>query len=167
MIRSTFVGAPVAIALVVLAGVVAVAIPASPPAMAASSGQCVTARLNAPFRLPDGVLYPAGTLTICDGGAYSPVDNFQRILVEGSAIGLFVSVRRNAELRSMDLPQVVFKRGADGSLSLIGYTLPSLGRSVAYRLKSQDETWLAHSRPRLGGGAAAPVATIVATAGTR
>jgi len=167
MFRSTFVGAPVAVLVVVLASVFAVAIPVSPPAMAASSGECVTARLDAPFRLPDGLLYPAGTLTICDGGAYSPVDSFQRILVGGSAIGLFVSQRRNAEMRSVDLPQILFKRGADGSLNLVGYTLPSLGRSVAYRLKSQDEAWLARSRPRLGGSGAAPVAAIVATAATR
>jgi len=167
MIRTTFAGRPVPILLVVLTSVFAVALPASQPAVAASSGECVTARVNAPFRLPDGLLYPAGVLTICNGGTYSPVDNFQRIMVGGSTIGLFVSRRRSAEMRAMDLPQFLFKRGVDGSLSLIGYTVPSTGRSVAYRLKSQDETWLARSRPGPGGGAAAPVATIVATAGTR
>ena len=133
MNRSTFVGGPVAILIFVLAGVCVLVMPASQPTLAASSGECVTARVDAPFRLPDGLIYPAGPLTICDGGAYSPVDTFQRILVGGSAIGLFVSQRRSA----------------------------------AYRLKRQDESWLARSRSPLGGGPAAPVAAIVATAGTR
>lgn len=167
MIRCNFGGGPVSVLLVVLAGVFAVALPVSQPALAASSGECVTARLDAPFRLPDGLLYPAGALTICEGGAYSPVDNFQRILVGGSTIGLFVSQRRRAERRPIDLPQFLFKREADGSLNLIGYTVPSTGQSVAYRLKSRAETWLARSRPRFGGSAAAPVAAIVATTGTR
>jgi hypothetical protein len=135
--------------------------------MAASSGECATARVNASFRLPDGLLYPAGVLTICSGGTYSPVDEFQRIMVGGSTIGLFVSQRRTAEMRAMDSPQFLFKRGIDGSLALVGYTMPSTGRSVAYRLKTQDETWLARSRPGPEGGAAAPVAAIVATARTR
>jgi hypothetical protein len=167
MIRNTFYGGPVAVLPIVLAVVLVAAVAASQPAQAASSGECVTARVDAPFRLPDGLLYPAGALTICEGGAYSPVDNFQRILVGGSAIGLFVSQRRSAEMRPMDLPQFLFKRGADGSLKLIGYTVPSTGRSVAYRLKSQDESLLARSRPRSDGSAIAPVAAIVATAGTR
>jgi hypothetical protein len=149
MIRSTFVGGLIATLLVVQ------------PAMSASSGECVTARVGEPFRLPDGLLYPAGLLTICDGGAYSPVDNFQRILVSGSAIGLFVSEKRDAELRSAGSPQVVFRRGADSSLSLIGYTLPSTGRSVAYRMKNPDELLAAGTQPGVGAVAAAPVAAIV------
>ena len=167
MIRKTLVGTPVVVLLVVVASLFGVAILGSRPAIAASSGDCVTARVEAPFRLPDGLLYPAGALTICDGGAYSPVDNFQRILVGGSTIGLFVSQRRSAEMRSTDAPQLLFRRAADGSLRLIGYTVPSTGRSVAYRLKGQDETWQARSRPRLDGGETAPVASIVAATGAR
>lgn len=155
MIRSTFVGGLVATLLVVQT------------AMAASSGECVTARVGEPFRLPDGLLYPPGVLTICDGGAYSPVDNFQKILVAGSAIGLFVSERRGAELRSAGSPQVVFRRGADSSLNLIGYTVPSTGRSIAYRMKNPEEPLLARSQPEMGAVAAAPVAAMVHAVGSR
>jgi len=167
MNRIKFNERPVSVLLLVLAGVAAVALSPSRPAFAAPSGECVTVRMDAPFRLPDGLTYPAGALTLCDNGKYSPVDNFHRILVEGSSIGLFVSNRRRAETRSMDVPQVLFNRDADGNLSLIGYTVPSSGRSVAYRLKTQDDTWQANYRRRLGGASAAPVAAIVATAGTR
>ena len=57
------------------------------PAQAGGSAVCVTARVDTPFHLPDGQLYPANTLTLCDGGAYSPVDNFHRILVGGVRLG--------------------------------------------------------------------------------
>jgi len=167
MNRSTFVGGPVPLLLVVVVGVVAVTLSASQPALAAPSGECVTARVNAPFRLPDGLLYPAGPLTLCDSGTFSPVANLHRISVGGSSIGLFVSRRRSAEIRSMDSPEVLFNRDAEGNLELIGYTLTMSGRSVAYRLKSRGETWQASSRRRLGGVAAAPVAAIVATSRTR
>ena len=167
MKRSTLVGGPVPFLLVVLASVVAVVLPASLPALAASSGECVTALVDAPFRLPDGLLYPAGALTLCDSGRFSPVNNLHRILVGGSSVGLFVSRVGNAEIRAMDAPKVLFSRDADGSLSLIGYSMPLAGRSVAYRLKSRGDVWQARWRHPLGGVAAAPVAAIVATAGAR
>jgi hypothetical protein len=150
----------------VLATVVILGVFAAPPAQAGGSAVCVTARVETPFHLPDGQLYPASTLTLCDGGAYSPVDNFHRILVGGSTIGLFVSARRTAELRSAEDPQILFHRDADGNLSLIGYTLPSMGRSVAFRMKQGQNIARAGTR-EAPGGAGAPVATIVATAGTR
>ena len=167
MNRTTFVGGPVPILLVVLTVIVAVTMTTTPPALAAPSGECVTARVDAPFRLPDGLTHPAGVLTLCDGGKYSPVDNFHRILVGGSTIGLFVSSRRRAETATMDAPQILFTRDAEGNLELIGYTLPSSGRSVAFRLKRQDEAWQASNRHRLGVASATPVAAIVAAAGTR
>lgn len=167
MNRNSFFAGPVPVLVVVLAGGVVMALSASQPALAAPSRMCVTARVDAPFRLPNGLLYPAGPLTLCDSGTFSPVANLHRILVGGSSIGLFVSTRRSAEIRSMDSPEVLFSRDAEGNLELIGYTMSSSGRSVAYRLKNQGETWRARSRPRLGSVAAAPVAAIVATAGTR
>ena len=105
--------------------------------------------------------------TTCDSGRFSPVNNLHRILVGGSSIGLFVSWIRSAEIRSMDLPEVLFSRDADGSLSLIGYTMPSAGRSVAYRLKTRGDVWQARSRHPSTTVAATPVAAIVAATGTR
>ena len=104
MKRKTSFGLTVPVQLALLAGIVVVALSASQPTLAASSGECVTALVDAPFRLPDGLLYPAGALTLCDGGAYSPVDNFQRVLVGGSSIGLFVSTRRRAVLQDRECP---------------------------------------------------------------
>ncbi len=167
MNRSTGVFEPVSILVGVLTALVAVTMATTNPALAASSGECVTARLDAPFRLPDGLIHPAGVLKLCDGGKYSPVDNFHRILVGGSSVGLFVSSRRRAETGATGAPQILFRRDAEGTLELIGYTLPSSGRSVAFQLKPLDETWQANNRRRSVVASAAPVAAIVATAGTR
>jgi len=167
MNRTTFFGRPVSILLVVLTAVVAVTMTTTQPAMAAPSRECVTVHMDTPFRLPDGTLYPAGVLTLCDSRTFSPVDNLHRILVGGSSIGLFVSRRRSAESRPVGSPEILFKHGADGNLELVGYSVVKAGRSVAYRMKSQGTTWQANAQPPLGGVAAAPVAAIVASAGTR
>jgi hypothetical protein len=134
--------------------------------MAAPTHECVTLHVDAPFRLPDGMLYPSGVLTLCDSRTFSPVDNLHRILVGGSSVGLFVSSRRSAESRSIDSPEILFKHGADGNLELIGYSVLKSGRSVAYRLKpSAGTTWQAISHPPIGGASAQPAAAIVASVG--
>jgi hypothetical protein len=135
------------------------------PARAQSLGDCVTGIVDAPFRLPNGRLYPAGALTLCDSGIFSPVDNLHRIIVGGTTIGVFRSRRRNAETGSLLAPQIVFNRDADGSLELMGYAVPSSGHTIAYRLKGTSEMWQASAPRLLGGAAGAPIAAIVAVAG--
>ena len=158
MTRSTLVGAPVQILIVALTAIVAVTTTA--PALAAD---CVTVHMEKPFRLPDGMLYPAGRLSLCDSRTYSPVDHMHRILVGGSSVGVFVSRRRYAEAQLLGSPEILFQHGADGNLDLIGYTVMKSGRSIAYRLKSQALSF-AGSQRQGGGGAPASVGTIVATA---
>ncbi len=146
-----------------LVAVIALASPTSQPAVAASSGGCVSARIDAPFLLPNGRLYPTGVVTICDIKTFSPVRQLHKILVNGSSIGLFLSWKRSAETRSIALPEVVFKRDIEGNLELIGYSVQSGGRSVAYRLQSRDEIWQASTPRRSGGAPASPVAAVFAT----
>jgi hypothetical protein len=154
--------------LLLVASAIVVTTLASQPALAASSQDCVTAHVDTPFRLPDGLLYPAGPLTLCDNRTFSPVNDLHKILVGGSSVGFFVSRKRSAEVLSIDSPELVFNRDADGNLELIGYTMRTSGGSVAYRLKSEGVTsWQASIRPRSGGGESAPVAAIVASTGTR
>jgi len=168
MDRRTFARGPVPRLMVVVAGLVAVAVSVAPPAQAAATRECATVVVDSPFRLPDGMLYPAGALTLCDSRTFSPVGNLHKILVGGASVGLFVSHRRSAEVLALDSAEFLFRRGADGNLELIGYTVPKAGRSIAYRLQSQHATtWQASLPVRPGGGAAAPVAAIVATTGTR
>lgn len=149
--------------VIFLALMAAVVVPATEPAQAATRGECVTAVVESPFRLPDGLLYPAGTLTLCDYGAFSPVDTLHRILVSGSSVGLFRSRRRSAEDGSLSSPEVVFNRDADGNLELIGYATPSSGHVTAYRMMSYVDAFQVAARERQGGSGA-PIAAIVTTA---
>ena len=167
MNRVSFFGGPVPFFFVVAVVVIAAAASMSQPAFAGSTGDCVTANVDTPFRLPNGRLYPAGSLTLCDNGTFSPVGNLHRIVAGGSTVGLFLSRKRNTETESILLPQILFNRDAEGNLELVGYSAPSSGHMVAYRLKSHGETLPARASHRQHGAAAAtPVAAIVA-AGTR
>jgi hypothetical protein len=143
-------------------------ISASRPALAASTGECVSVQIDAPFSLPDGVLRPAGELTLCDTRSFSPVTQLHVILVNGSTVGVFQSRRRSAEIGQVQSPAVVFERDAQGTLALVGYILPVAGRSLAFRLKGEGESWQAARREPIGGSSSAPVAAILAVAaGTR
>ena len=165
MNRLSFFGGPVPIFLIL--AMIAVALGSPQPIFAASQGACVTAVVQSPFRLPDGRLYPAGSLTLCDSGIFSPVENLHRVLVGGSAIGLFRSRRRNAETGSMVYPEIVFNRDAEGNLELIGYAVPASGHSVAYRLRGPSARWQATASLPLGIASAEPVAAVLAATGTR
>jgi hypothetical protein len=133
---------------------------------AAASGTCVTARVDAPFRLPDGVLHPAGALTLCDTRTFSPVADQHVILVDGGSVGLFLSSKRSTEASGRISAEVVFERNPEGYLDLVGYILPASGRSIAYRLRTRSETWPPAGRHRRPAGPVAPVAAIIA-AGVR
>ena len=160
MNRRMFGGGPVPVLLIALIIVVA-SFAASQSARAESKGDCVTARVETAFRLPDGALHPAGTLTLCDTRTFSPVADLHTILVNGSSIGVFQSRKRRTETGGVDAPQIVFQRDFDGSLELVGYILPSRGRSIAYRLNGTGESWQANL-PLPTRGTPAPATAIIA-----
>jgi len=137
------------------------------PAMAGASQACVSVRMDVPFRLPDGAVYPAGELRLCDTRSYSPVSEFHVVLFNGSAVGQFQSRRRSTEIGGAGEPEVVFEREPGGTLALVGYILPVGGRSVAFRLKGEGEGWQASRRDQVGGSSPAPVAAIIAATATR
>src|SRR6185295_994831 len=64
---------------------------------AAAAGACVSARIGSPFRLPDGALHPAGTLTVCQARMLSPVAELHVISVDRRPMGVFVSRRSRGE----------------------------------------------------------------------
>jgi hypothetical protein len=133
------------------------------PARAASRGECVTVIVGAPFRLPDGLIYPAGALRICDDGAFSPVMSLHRMYAGGMSVGLFQSRKREAEATSLAAPEVLFERDAYGGLALVGYAMPSGGHVTAYRMKLSDETFIA-ATPEPTGGVGAALAASLSTA---
>jgi hypothetical protein len=108
-------------------------------AVAGSGSGCIRVDVGEPVRLPDGNVYPAGVLTLCDTAALSPVATLHKTYVNGRPIGILVSRKRTNEKKSDDPPVVVFQRGG-GALDLVGYTLPSPRRSgVTYLLNANLE----------------------------
>ena len=140
-------------------GVVVLTIAVLLPNLPAEAASCVTVRIEAPFRLPDGIVHPAGALTLCDS-RYSPVASFHRMLVDGETVGLFQSQRRGTELGGAAVPQVLFERDFEGVLALVGYILPDGGRSIAFRMMRANESWNYARRPRAAGDSA-PVAALL------
>ena len=116
---------------------------------AAASRGCVTAQVRTAFRLPDGKLQPAGRLTVCRARTYSPVAELHLISVDRRPMGMFLSRSGRAEGRGASDPEIVFRREGDGSLALLGYTVPTRGRSLVHRLLAPaqsgsftaDEAW--------------------------
>ncbi|HUC44550.1 MAG TPA: hypothetical protein VMR65_10950 [Candidatus Sulfotelmatobacter sp.] len=149
MISNFFSGERIPVLPVAMAALAILAAPYASPVAAAPSGVCVTTQVTSPFRLPDGVLHPAGMLTLCDTEAFTPVSDLHVVLVDGRRVGIFLSHRRSTEVSGDVRPEVVFDRDAGGSLDLIGYILPSSGRSVAYQLKPHParSSGLAANRP--------------------
>jgi hypothetical protein len=135
------------------------------PLAAASSQACVSVRLDAPFRLPDGSVHPAGELTLCDTRAFSPVVSLHQVLVDGSIVGMFQSRRRGTEMSLSAAPEVVFERDPEGTLALVGYILSDSGRSTAFRMKGNGGVFTAARRKEATGGAA-PLAGLLTVSAT-
>jgi hypothetical protein len=108
------------------------------PVPGAPQGACVTARIPSPFRLPDGVLREAGTLSLCDTRQFTPVSGLHTVRVNRRPVGMFLSLRRNAEGIDRTVPEMVFQKDAAGTLTLMGYVLPARGESVAYLMKRPE-----------------------------
>jgi hypothetical protein len=100
----------------------------------AAGGTCVSARVGSPFRLPDGALHPAGTLTVCRTRTFSPVADLHLISVDHRPMGMFMSRNGIAEGVATQAPEIVFRRNVQGHLELLGYTTPTRGRSLVHRL---------------------------------
>ncbi|MBZ5638327.1 MAG: hypothetical protein LAO51_06160 [Acidobacteriia bacterium] len=105
-------------------------------ASAGSGGGCIRVDVDQPVRLPDGNVYPAGVLTLCDTAELSPVATLHKTYVNGRPIGILVSRRRANETKGAEPPVVVFQRDR-GALDLVGYVLPAPRRSgVTYVLSA-------------------------------
>ena len=134
------------------------------PALAAPTGDCVSVRIDAPFRLPDGTVRPAGQLTLCDTREYSPVIELHSVLVNGASVGMFQSRRHSNEIGPIEAPQVLFERESEGTLALIGYVVPSAGRSLSFRLRSASARRSEPAPTVSAPMATAPIAAILAVA---
>jgi hypothetical protein len=101
-------------------------------ARAQQGGQCLIARIPAPFILPDGSTHEAGEIRICMNQEYAPVTALHRVYANGMPVGLFVSWKRPSEARDLSEPHVLFHRLPSGALRLVGYVWPETRRAFSY-----------------------------------
>jgi hypothetical protein len=121
--------ARVAFGLLAFASLILAALFASPGW--ADSGICIRAEIAHSIRLPHGEVLPPGTLRLCQG-KLSPVSHLHRTYLDGRLVGVLMSRGRTSEASASDAPVVMFKRGEDGSLELVGYVLPGSPDSYAF-----------------------------------
>jgi hypothetical protein len=100
---------------------------------ASAARTCVSARVGSPFRLPDGGLHPAGLLTVCRARTFSPAAEMHLISVNRRPMGMFVSRNGRGEAVGARDPEIVFRRDGAGNLELLGYSMPTRGRSLVHR----------------------------------
>ncbi|GEM_PF-5121331 len=99
------------------------------------AADCFSVQVDSPVRMPDGSVYDAHSITLCDSRALTPVSHVHTTMVDGEPVGMLMSVRRTTEGRSGGRPAMVFLRRSDGILDLLGYAVPGSGeQDVTYTL---------------------------------
>ena len=111
----------------------ATAVLAAPAVWAIGTDTCVSAKIDAPFWLPDGALHAPGTLTLCSVREFSPISNLHKLSVDGRTVGMFLSQKRRAE-GTGGVPEIVFSRDKAGNMKLLGYSFPEREGVLAFRL---------------------------------
>lgn len=96
--------------------------------MAGDVGRCLSAEIPSPVIMPDGAVFDAGKLKICNRIAYSPVSGLEEISINGRSLGMYVSrssesprPKRIAGERRDDRPVLVFFRNERDELELFSY----------------------------------------------
>jgi hypothetical protein len=110
----------------------------------AGNERCTTAVLDQDFTLPDGSVHGPGRLTICDHGAYSPVQALHVLYVNQRPVTMALSRRGVAEAASQTQPFMVFTRRPGGSLALRGYVVPERAASSTFLMRG----WPGRQRQR-------------------
>jgi hypothetical protein len=105
------------------------------PGSYCQAGDCYSVQIGNAVRMPDGTVYDADVITLCDTRALTPVSHLHTTYVDGEPVGMLMSVRRTTEGTGGNGPSMVFLRNVDGALDLIGYAVPgSGGRDVSFTL---------------------------------
>jgi hypothetical protein len=116
-----------------VAGALMVALACS--AVALAGNECTSARVAEPFLLPDGSEHPAGKLTLCVSEHYSPVSYLHRTYVDGMAVGMHVSRHSVSEAPASESAYMLFNRGTDSKLRLVGFARPGREHMDLYALQ--------------------------------
>jgi len=98
----------------------------------AGSDSCIRVDVDRSVRLPHGKLLAPGTLKICRE-KLSPVSHLHRATMNGHPVALLLSQTQVKDSEGALDPVVVFHQGPDGSLQLVGYSLPDGQEHAVHR----------------------------------
>jgi hypothetical protein len=99
-----------------------------------AGGGCTSAVVHEPFLLPDGSQHPGGQLTLCTHMKYSPVSHLHKSHVDGMPVSMLQSRHTTSEGPGASGAFMMFNRGSDGMLYLVGYANPGRDRMDIYTL---------------------------------
>jgi hypothetical protein len=97
---------------------------ALPSPAQAGSESCIRLEIKKAVRLPHGELLGPGTLRICRE-KLSPVSHLHRASLDGHPVALLLSQTKVKDVEGQLDPVVVFHKGVDGQLLLVGYSIPN------------------------------------------
>lgn len=103
----------------------------------AERGSCVVAQVPSPYVLTDGSVHPAGPIRLCVEPASSPAFGVHRIAASDGQATFARSHRARAEGGADVSPAVLFRRGDDGALLLVGYVVPERGTAFRYLMRPE------------------------------
>jgi len=102
---------------------------------AVHAGSCTTALIEEPFVLPDGTEQEAGRLTLCVERKFSPVQSLHEVKINDMPMGMALSRHSTTSVSDARQPALIFTRGTNGQLCLLGYTTPAREGMRVYTLQ--------------------------------
>ena len=105
----------------------------------AGGSRCSSAEIDRPFRLPNGVVHPAGTLTLCRQAEHSPVSFRHTMYVNRIPVGTFSSRQNVLEESRSEERYMVFAVESKNVLRLSGIVVPAGNRLEMYRFEGRTQ----------------------------
>lgn len=120
-------------------GITALALAALAAALSvAEAGDCSTVVVDGRVLLPDGSEHDGTMLTLCVGGALSPVASFVETWIDRHPVGVAIGRRGRSEGDGGSAPFMTFRRDGRGRLVLYGFAVPQAEGLVTYLLTGHE-----------------------------
>jgi hypothetical protein len=97
-----------------------------------AGGPQIQVQVAEPFEV-NGVLHPAGTLSVKAIRDYNPSSTLNEVWVDGRCLGMVVTRKENGDLSHAARNTVVFSRDPEGHLVLVGYDLQGAGSQYVFQ----------------------------------
>ena len=126
-------------------------------------GACVTADVPEGFTLPDGSAHAAVRISLCTTRVLNPVVGLHLVRAADGRAALVMSERSQSREFADTRPVLLFHRGADGALDLVGYVVPFEHQAWRYALRHSNANGHAHSAALETARANGELVTLIAS----